>query len=90
MISKNLSIPLVLHGASDWENGRVKEVISRGISCFNVDTAIRMAFINSLIKKSCNTGEVSYDVRKILGDARDAIKHTVMQKMKFFGSDGKI
>ena len=90
MINKGVSIPLVLHGASDWENGRVKEVISRGVSCFNVDTAIRMAFINSLIKKSCNTGEVSYDVRKILGDARDAVKHTVMQKMKFFGSDGRI
>jgi len=89
MISKNVSIPLVLHGASDWENGRVKEVISRGISCFNVDTAIRMAFINSLIKESCNKGEVSYDVRKILGEARESIKHTVMQKMKFFGSDGK-
>lgn len=90
MIRKGVSVPLVLHGASDWENGRVKEVISRGVSCFNVDTAIRMAFINSLIKKSCNTGEVSYDVRKILGDAREAIKHTVMQKMKFFGSDGRI
>lgn len=89
MISKNVSIPLVLHGASDWENGRVEEVISRGISCFNVDTAIRMAFINSLIKKSCNVGEVSYDVRKILGDAREAVAHAVKQKIKYFGSDGK-
>ncbi len=90
MISKNVSIPLVLHGASDWENGRVKEVIGRGICCFNVDTSIRMAVVNSLIKKSCNTGEVSYDVRKILGDAREAVKHTVMNKIKYFGSDGRI
>ncbi len=88
-IRENVSIPLILHGASDWENGRVSEVISRGISCFNVDTAIRMAFINSLIKKSCNVGEVSYDVRRILGDARNAVKHAVMTKIKYFGSDGK-
>ena len=90
MISKGVTLPLVLHGASDWENGRVKEVISRGICCFNVDTSIRMAVVNSLIKKSCNTGEVSYDVRKILGDAREAVKHTVMNKIKYFGSDGRI
>lgn len=89
IISKNVTLPLVLHGASDWENGRVKEVVSRGICCFNVDTSIRMAVVNSLIKKSCNTGEVSYDVRKILGDAREAVKHTVINKIKYFGSDGK-
>jgi len=91
MINKNCgNIPLVLHGASDWENGRVKEVIARGVVCFNVDTAVRLAFINNLINSVRNQGNVSFDIRKLLGEAREAVKESVKKKIKFFGSDGKV
>lgn len=90
MINKNCNIPLILHGASDWENGRVAEVVKRGVSCFNVDTAIRIAFINNLINSVRNQGNVSFDIRKLLGEARQAVKEVVKRKMKIFGSDGKI
>lgn len=89
MISKNVKIPMILHGASDWEGSRVKEVIQRGIACFNVDTATRLAFINSLAKAVKDQSDISYDVRKLLGDARDAVKEEVKKKIKIFGSDGK-
>lgn len=89
MINKNLGIPLILHGASDWENGRVKEVIKRGITCFNIDTALRLAFINNLINALRNREGTSFDVRELLGNAREAVKRTVKEKIKFFGSDGK-
>ncbi|HPN54321.1 MAG TPA: class II fructose-bisphosphate aldolase [Candidatus Moranbacteria bacterium] len=89
-IRKKISIPLVLHGASDWENGRVKEVIARGISCFNVDTAIRLAFVNDLIKSVREQNDVYFDIRKLLGDAREAVKKTVKDKMHYFGSEGKV
>jgi fructose-bisphosphate aldolase class II len=89
MINKNCNIPIILHGASDWENGRVKEVIGRGVSCFNVDTAIRLAFINNLINSVRNQGNVSFDIRKLLGESRDAVKEVVKKKIKIFGSDGK-
>ena len=82
-------IPLVLHGASDWENGRVVEVIKRGVACFNVDTAIRVAFLNSIVN-SVKKNNISYDIRKMLGDAREATKEVVKQKIKYFGSEGKI
>ncbi|MCX6763795.1 MAG: class II fructose-bisphosphate aldolase [Candidatus Moranbacteria bacterium] len=88
-INKICNIPLILHGASDWENGKVKEVINRGVTCFNVDTAIRMAFINNLINSVKNQGNVGFDIRKLLGSAREAVKETVKRKIKFFGSDGK-
>lgn len=88
-ISANVNIPLILHGASDWENGRVKEVIERGICCFNVDTATRLAFVNSLTKSVREGADISFDLRKLLGEAREAVKQTVMTKMKYFGSDGK-
>lgn len=91
MINKNCGdLPLILHGASDWENGKVGEVIKRGVACFNVDTAIRLAFINDLISSVRNQGNVSFDIRKLLGEARESVKEVVKKKIKIFGSDGKI
>ncbi len=90
MISKSVDAPLILHGASDWENGRVREVIKRGISCFNVDTSLRLAFVNNLISRIKNKEDVSFDIRKLLNGAREAVKEQVKNKIKIFGSDGKI
>lgn len=90
MINKALNIPLILHGASDWENGKVVEVIKRGISCFNVDTAIRLSFVNSLASNVMKQGPMNLDIREFLGEARDAVKNTVKEKIKMFGSDGKV
>lgn len=86
-VASRVTVPLVLHGASDWHNGRVAEVIKRGISCFNVDTAIRLAFLGEL-RKMLDSGDET-DLRKILGAAKEETKDTVRQKMKMFGSAGK-
>lgn len=88
-IREKVSVPLILHGASDWENGRVKEAIARGINCFNVDTATRVAFVNSIIKTVRNQNEIAFDIRKILGDSQDEVKKTVRKKMEDFCSSGK-
>ncbi len=87
-IVERVSIPLVLHGASDWENGRVLEVIKRGVSCFNVDTNTRLAFINQL-ERSLKEGDQT-DLRKLLGGAKDAVKAAVKHKMELFGSANRI
>lgn len=89
MINKKLSIPLILHGASDWEDGKVDEVIKRGICCFNVDTAMRLAFINNLANSLKSKSDISFDIRKVLGNAREAVKNVVKERIKLFGSDGK-
>lgn len=83
-----LGVPIVMHGASDWENGRVKEVIERGVSCFNVDTSLRLAFINQL-QRSFKEGDQT-DLRKLLGGAKDAVKEAVRHKIDLFGSAKKI
>jgi len=88
-IHELVNIPLILHGASDWEEEKVKEVIKRGINCFNVDTSIRMSFINSLIKTIREQGDMSFDIRKVLGKARNEVKEAVKEKIKIFGSAGK-
>jgi len=89
-IREVVNIPLILHGASDWEKGRVAEAIKNGISCFNVDTSIRLAFVNDLVKSVNEQSGVSFDVRKLLGGAREAVKAAVKEKIKIFGSGGKI
>lgn len=83
-----VDIPLVLHGASDWQNGKVGEVIKRGISCFNVDTAVRLAFIGGL--REVLQSEDESDLRKVMGKAKEAAKEAVKGKIMAFGSAGKI
>lgn len=82
-------IPLILHGASDWENDRVKKAVEGGITCFNVDTGIRLSFINNLINTIHNSGNVPFDIRKVLGGARKAVNEAVKKRIKIFGSEGK-
>ncbi len=86
-IAALVDLPLVLHGASDWHNGRVAEVIKRGISCFNVDTALRLAFIGGL--REALQSEDEADLRKVMGKAKEATKEAVKGKMEAFGSAGK-
>ena len=86
-IRERVSVPLILHGASDWENGRVQQVIERGISCFNVDTAIKLAFVGELSRVVKEGDET--DIRHVLEPAREAAKETVKRKIEFFGSAGK-
>jgi fructose-bisphosphate aldolase, class II len=86
-IVKRVNVPLVLHGASDWHNGRVQEVIKRGISCFNVDTGLRLAFIGGL-SEALRDGEET-DLRKVLGIAKEHTKETVKERIMIFGSAGK-
>lgn len=87
MIAKRVTIPMVLHGASDWNNGRVKEVIHRGISCFNIDTALRLAFIGGL--REALHAEEETDLRKVLTKAKEYSKEMVKEKILAFGSAGK-
>ena len=87
-IAKRVSIPLVLHGASDWHNGRVTEVIERGISCFNIDTALRLAFVGGLREALRVEGEA--DPRQVLGKAKEHTKEAIKEKILAFGSAGKV
>jgi fructose-bisphosphate aldolase class II len=84
-----INIPIIIHGASDWEDGKAIEAIKRGVSCFNIDTNIRLSFINalsSILKGDENPG---FDPRSILGQAREAVKESVKKKIELFGSAGK-
>jgi len=82
-------LPLVLHGASGANDEEVKKGIAAGICKINIDTRIRMKFtekIGEMIKK--NPQEI--DPRKILGPAREAAKEIIRDRMRVFGSSGKV
>jgi len=88
-ISQSISVPLVLHGASDWEDGKVLEAIQRGVSCLNVDTNIRIAFMHAIAQMCQSEHSISYDIREVLSKARDAVQKEVARKMELFGSVGR-
>lgn len=88
-ISELVSVPLIIHGASDWEDGKATEAIKRGVSCLNIDTNTRLAFINTLSTIFRSDIDPGFDLRNILGQAREAVKESVKKKIKLFGSDGK-
>jgi fructose-bisphosphate aldolase, class II len=75
--------PLVLHGASDWVNHKVAEAVKRGISCFNIDTDLRIAFNTALCQFTHEKCEI-IDPRKVLAEARDAVQKVVEKKIDLF------
>jgi ketose-bisphosphate aldolase len=85
-----VDVPIIMHGASDWEDGKAAEAIKRGVSCFNIDTNTRLAFINTLSTIFRGVENPGFDIRGILGKARDAVRESVEKKIKLFGSEGKI
>lgn len=75
--------PLVLHGASDWEAEKVKKAIELGITCFNVDTDSKIAFITSL-RESLKEKYGFVDPREILSKAREKVRESVTKKIQMF------
>ena len=65
-------------------------MIKRGVCCFNIDTSLRLSFINSLTTSVRNRESASFDPRDLLKNARNAVFEVVKDKIKIFGSDGKM
>ncbi len=86
-IVEKVSVPLILHGSSDWSEERVKKVIGMGISCFNVDTSIRLAFIGA-IKEHLEEHDET-DIRRLLEGAKSEVSNVVKMKIRMYGGEGK-
>jgi fructose-bisphosphate aldolase class II len=87
-ISKMVKIPIVLHGASDFPDARIKDAIARGVALLHIDTDIRVSF-SFAIKEYLGKNPAEYDPRKILAFAREKTQAAVEKKMEVFGSAGK-
>lgn len=84
-ISRKISLPLVLHGASGTHPARIKRAIELGVAKINIDTDVRLAFSNNLRHFLVSHPDV-YDPREMLGSAAEGVKQVVARKMKLFGS----
>lgn len=76
-------IPLILHGASDWNQEKIKRAVELGITCFNVDTDLRIAFITSL-RNSLKEKYGLVDPRELFSKARKKIQEKVKEKIQMF------
>ncbi|MGG6433170.1 class II fructose-bisphosphate aldolase [Anoxybacillus sp. D401a] len=87
-IRDRTGVPLVLHGGTGIPTEQIQRAISLGTSKINVNTENQMAFTKVVREVLAKDAKV-YDPRKFLGPGRDAIKETVIGKMREFGSSGK-
>lgn len=87
-ISQLCDVPLVLHGGTGIPLKDIQRSVSLGTSKINVNTESQITSAQAVRDKLNSDADV-YDPRKYLGPARDAVKKTVIGKMREFGSSGK-
>ncbi len=87
-ISKQSDLPLVLHGGTGIPLKDIQRAISLGTAKINVNTENQIEGTKAVRQTLAEDSEV-YDPRKYLAPMRDAIKATVIQKMREFGSSQK-
>ncbi len=83
-IRKQVSVPLVLHGASSTPEDQIKKAIKLGITKINIDTDLRLAFAEAE-RATLKDNPDMYDPRAILTPAIDAVRQVVQQKIALFG-----
>ncbi|WP_339213110.1 class II fructose-1,6-bisphosphate aldolase [Ornithinibacillus sp. FSL M8-0202] len=81
-------VPLVLHGGTGIPTKDIQKAISFGTAKINVNTENQIAQTKA-IRQVLNDNTEVYDPRKYLGPGTEAIKQTVIGKMREFGSSNK-
>ncbi|WP_078393037.1 class II fructose-1,6-bisphosphate aldolase [Shouchella patagoniensis] len=83
-----VGIPLVLHGGTGIPTKDIQKAIEFGHAKINVNTESQISSAKA-VRETLAAQPEQYDPRKYLGPARDAIKATVIGKMREFGSSNK-
>ncbi|WP_040206943.1 class II fructose-bisphosphate aldolase [Neobacillus jeddahensis] len=81
-------MPLVLHGGTGIPTKDIQKSISLGTAKINVNTENQIASAKA-VRETLAALPEEYDPRKYLGPARDAIKETVIGKIREFGSSNR-
>jgi fructose-bisphosphate aldolase, class II len=87
-IANLTNMPLVLHGGTGIPTKDIQKAISFGTAKINVNTENQIASAKT-VREVLAAKPDEYDPRKYMGPARDAIKATVIGKMREFGSSNK-
>lgn len=81
-------VPLVLHGGTGIPLKDIQKAISFGTAKINVNTENQIQQ-TKVVREVLNADSEMIDPRKYLGPSRDAIKESVIGKMREFGSSNK-
>jgi fructose-bisphosphate aldolase, class II len=87
-IKNSINLPLVLHGGTGIPTADIKKSVSLGTAKINVNTENQIAF-TKVVREVLAKDAESYDPRKIMVPGRDAIKATVIGKIREFGTSNK-
>ena len=87
-IGKTTGMPLVLHGGSGIPLHQVQKAISLGTAKINVNTENQIEGTKA-VREFLASDSKAYDPRKYLTPLRNAIKATVIGKMREFGTSNK-
>src|SRR5699024_10610303 len=82
------NVPLVLHGGTGIPTEDIQRAISLGTAKINVNTENQIQQ-TKVIRDILNEDKEVYDPRKYMGPGREAIRETVVSKMREFGSSGQ-
>lgn len=87
-ISVKTDLPLVLHGGTGIPAHQIQRAISLGHAKINVNTENILAWTKAVKKKLAEDPNV-YEPRLILLPAIEAVKQSVKEKVREFGTSGK-
>ncbi|WP_019639933.1 class II fructose-1,6-bisphosphate aldolase [Paenibacillus fonticola] len=87
-ICNAVSVPLVLHGGTGIPLHDIKKAISLGTSKINVNTENQISF-TKVVREVLAEKTEAYDPRVFLKPGREAIKQTVIGKIREFGSNNQ-
>lgn len=87
-IGSAASVPLVLHGGTGIPTADIKRAISYGTSKINVNTENQIQQTKA-VRETLIAQPEQIDPRKYLGPGREAIKASVIGKMREFGSSNQ-
>ncbi|WP_410513023.1 class II fructose-1,6-bisphosphate aldolase [Paenibacillus sp. BR2-3] len=82
------NIPMVLHGGTGIPEDDIKRSISLGTSKINVNTENQIVFAK-VVREVLAAKPDAYDPRVFIAPGREAIKQTVIGKIREFGSSNK-
>ena len=87
-IGASTGLPLVLHGGTGIPTKDIQKAIPFGTAKINVNTENQIASAKA-VREALDKDKEMYDPRKYLGPAREAIKATVIGKIKEFGTSNR-
>ena len=88
-ISENVSVPLVLHGASGIDDEKIRKAIDCGISKINVNTDFQIAWHKGVVEFITDNPD-AFDPRKVISAGEKLMKDVIRKKVHLFMNDKQI